>query len=336
VDVLKKHNTRSVLTLHDFYYYCPNLGQKLFLGRYICRGKFPLKCMLCFRTSKINISKIDASIYSKFGHNSFLTEITKRIPSITYIVKGVRLLQRHPSFEEIIKRDIDLLGFLGKVDIIISPSMYYRRFYENLTGRRDIVYLDYGFDTKVTNTFNEKRTETERLILGFAGTISRHKGAHLIVKLAEKLGDRILIYIWGNDKNDLILSKRLKSLKNVIYKGELKGGDKSEIYGSIDYLIVPSIWEENSPLVIHEALLYNVPVIASNRGGNVELVLEGKNGFLFDPDKEDSLLRLIERIINEKIRISKVDRSVVMDIHSHTGILRDRYYLKQDIEKSPS
>jgi glycosyltransferase involved in cell wall biosynthesis len=48
-------------------------------------------------------------------------------------------------------------------------------------------------------------------------------------------------------------------------------------------LVVPSLWMENSPLVVHEALAAGRPVLGSTRGGIPELVEEGKSGFLFDP-----------------------------------------------------
>ena len=54
-------------------------------------------------------------------------------------------------------------------------------------------------------------------------------------------------------------------------------------------LVVPSIWPENSPLVIHEAFLAGVPVVASRIGGIPELVQDGVNGLLFEPGDADDL-----------------------------------------------
>jgi len=47
----------------------------------------------------------------------------------------------------------------------------------------------------------------------------------------------------------------------------------------IDVLIVPSIWYENYPLILHEALVCNVPVITSNIGGMAEKISDGFNGY---------------------------------------------------------
>jgi len=48
--------------------------------------------------------------------------------------------------------------------------------------------------------------------------------------------------------------------------GGFDNKDISRVLSKIDVLVVPSIWFENSPLVIHEAFLAGVPVIAASIG----------------------------------------------------------------------
>lgn len=65
----------------------------------------------------------------------------------------------------------------------------------------------------------------------------------------------------------------------------------------IDWVIVPSIWWENSPMVIQEAFLHGRPVICSNIGGMAEKVSHMHNGLHFEArnplDLADSLLRAV-------------------------------------------
>ena len=49
----------------------------------------------------------------------------------------------------------------------------------------------------------------------------------------------------------------------------------------IDWVVVPSIWWENSPLVIQEAFLHGRPVICSDIGGMAEKVRHGVDGLHF-------------------------------------------------------
>jgi glycosyltransferase involved in cell wall biosynthesis len=60
--------------------------------------------------------------------------------------------------------------------------------------------------------------------------------------------------------------------------------DRSRIgraFAAIDCLIMPSLWLENSPVVIQEAFAAGVPVIASGQGGMAELIDDGRSGRLF-------------------------------------------------------
>jgi len=50
---------------------------------------------------------------------------------------------------------------------------------------------------------------------------------------------------------------------------------------AVDWVVVPSIWWENSPLVIQEAFAHGRPVICSDIGGMAEKVAHEKNGLHF-------------------------------------------------------
>lgn len=53
------------------------------------------------------------------------------------------------------------------------------------------------------------------------------------------------------------------------------------VFNHVDAIVVPSIWLENSPLVIHEAQQARVPVITADAGGMAEFVQHEVNGLLF-------------------------------------------------------
>ena len=88
---------------------------------------------------------------------------------------------------------------------------------------------------------------------------------------------------------------RFLSFPNVKFMGAYNNDDINKVLNSIDVLIVPSIWLENSPLVIQEAFLSGVVVITSNIGGMNELI--GKNeGFLFKAGDYNDLIKVIKKI----------------------------------------
>jgi hypothetical protein len=73
---------------------------------------------------------------------------------------------------------------------------------------------------------------------------------------------------------------------------------------------VPSIWEENSPLVIREAFAAGVPVVASRIGGIPELIADEVNGLLFEPGNVDDLTRQLRRLTEEPDLIDRLRKEI--------------------------
>ncbi len=66
----------------------------------------------------------------------------------------------------------------------------------------------------------------------------------------------------------------------------------------VDWVVVPSIWWENSPLVIQEAFMHRRPVICSDIGGMAEKVRDGVNGLHFVVGDPYSLAEMIEYAVS--------------------------------------
>ena len=65
-------------------------------------------------------------------------------------------------------------------------------------------------------------------------------------------------------------------------------------------LVVPSLWYENTPLVLYSAQAAHCPVIASNLPGLTEVIQENENGLLFEPGVYSSLASQLTRLLNEE------------------------------------
>jgi len=84
---------------------------------------------------------------------------------------------------------------------------------------------------------------------------------------------------------------------SVTLVGKYKPENLGELMREIDWVIVPSIWWENSPLVIQEAFMNGRPVICSNVGGMAEKVTDGVNGMHFQVGDPASLAATIRRAV---------------------------------------
>ena len=83
------------------------------------------------------------------------------------------------------------------------------------------------------------------------------------------------------------------------FAGRFERCDVPRVYGELDVLVVPSLWPENSPLVIHEAFMHGVAVVGSRVGGIPELVTEGVNGFTYDAFSPAALAEVLQRFIDD-------------------------------------
>jgi glycosyltransferase involved in cell wall biosynthesis len=81
---------------------------------------------------------------------------------------------------------------------------------------------------------------------------------------------------------------------------------------SVHAVLVPSIWWENSPLVIQEALLNRRPVICSDIGGMAEKVRFGLDGFHFQAGSAYSLAMLLRGLAAEPQRLLALQQTMAV------------------------
>jgi glycosyltransferase involved in cell wall biosynthesis len=80
----------------------------------------------------------------------------------------------------------------------------------------------------------------------------------------------------------------------------------AEAYASFDVLVVPSLWPENSPLVIHEAQQHGAAIVAARMGGIPELVSDGVNGSLYDASSVDELRARLQQFVDDPALASRL------------------------------
>jgi glycosyltransferase involved in cell wall biosynthesis len=148
------------------------------------------------------------------------------------------------------------------------------------------------------------KSHADKLRLGYIGRISPEKGVGDLVKSLNS--NRTLSYdlhIAGTGPLKYVNQLKQKSPDKVHYHGYITPAD---FFKMIDLLIVPSRWNEPFGRTIIEAFYYGIPVIGSKRGGIPELIDEGKTGYLYDPDKTDSLMNAIEKFSSNPMHINKM------------------------------
>jgi glycosyltransferase involved in cell wall biosynthesis len=134
--------------------------------------------------------------------------------------------------------------------------------------------------------------------IGFIGRIAPEKGVETLIEAVAGLprtGWRLLIAGGIYPPLDpAALQARTAGLP-VNWLGVVPAAD---FYPQIDLLVVPAIWADPGPLVVHEAFANAVPVVGSRMGGIADLVEEGTTGWLFEPGNAAAL----REILAERIR----------------------------------
>jgi glycosyltransferase involved in cell wall biosynthesis len=86
---------------------------------------------------------------------------------------------------------------------------------------------------------------------------------------------------------------------SVTFIGAYDHDDLHAYMAEVDWVVIPSIWWENSPLVIQEAFHFGRPVIASDIGGMAEKVTHEVNGLHFRANDPTSLAATMQRAASE-------------------------------------
>lgn len=310
VDVLNELNIPILFTLHDFWLMCPR-GQ--FLQRNF-DGESLYK--LCDK----QIDKVCAdSCYSMYY--STTNDLYDRECWEAWIKK------RMQTTREII----------AKIDMFHAPSRYLmNRFINDFKiPEKKILYLDYGFPLSYLKPV--KKDDNSTYTFGYIGTHIPSKGVNLLIDAFSRITTNTKLIIFGrqNGQSTNALKKIASNCSNPVeFAGEYINKNLTKtVFNKIDCIVVPSIWGENSPLVIHEAQACKIPVITADYGGMKEYVKHKVNGLLFEHRSAVSLAEQMTFAISNAELMQKLGEKAylfsqdgnVPSIESHCNELINHY-----------
>lgn len=135
------------------------------------------------------------------------------------------------------------------------------------------------------------------LKFGYIGRISENKGVEKLLQVFRKSFSHHKLFIAGAGEPRYV-EKLLSEYggSNIVFMGYV---DANSFFDSVDINIVPSRWNDPFPTVVFESFYHSVPVIGSQRGGIPEMVMDGINGFLYEPDEEGALERVLAKVVSD-------------------------------------
>jgi len=265
---------RIVLTLHEYLAICNHFGQMITRQhKTLCYQASPLACTRCYN------------------------EIT---PSDFFL------------------RNLYIRRFFDLVDHFIAPSDFLAERYVAWGIPQAKISVIENVIDRSAGRLNLDRSKNEKgsLRVGFFGQISVLKGINVFLDAAdflEKKGELDIIFeIFGDysgappDFQTLFVERLAKAGRNVLFNGPYEQNRVDQLMQSVDVVVMPSIWWENSPVVIQEALRNRSPVVCSDLGGMAEKVRDGVDGFHFPMGNSIALAALLLKLAEDPTKLTQI------------------------------
>lgn len=195
----------------------------------------------------------------------------------------------------------------NKPDMLISPSQFVIDKLKSNGVFIEVPAKKIPLGIELNEPSNYKKDYSTIDIL-YSGNLGEHKGVHVLINAFKGIkNENIRLNIVGKG----IYEDKLKTMADnddrIKFHGFLDGNQLSEMYEDANLTVVPSIWYDNSPMVIYESFRSGTPVIGSAIGGIPELIEEEYNGHLFQPGNEEELKNILEKAIQNYSKLRELE-----------------------------
>ncbi|MBI1792906.1 MAG: glycosyltransferase [Chloroflexi bacterium] len=325
VDVCYDLGIPTVLTPTDFWFICPTCQLRL-PNNQNCPGP----------------DKSGVNCLRHIVHNNQPQKIkawVQKIPNwmlaflIYFIKKGVFFDKTYSSLIwAFSKRREFLLERINRINKVIIPTQVMMSMLtQNGLQKQRTITVPFGLNLSYIQ--HAKIPESSHVLrLGYIGTLSEHKGVHILVQAVKQLKERdVELKIYGKFEDFPDYVEYLKGLiqddPRIRFCGTFPNHEIGKVFSDLDALVVPSLWHENSPLVVYSAQFAKCPVIASNMEGMSEIVEHNKNGLLFEAGNVAELTKTIETILDnmDLLQIMSNNAKNPLSIQEYTSKLIQIY-----------
>jgi len=335
----RRCGAKVVATLHDYTLLCPSGGQRVHAAeQHVCHDIDTHRCARCFRESPFGAQMAIGRIAGGAAAPAvgIASALARRFPrTVGRLAANVgRMPTVAVAADEVDDRLAAARRIFDELDAVVAPSASIAsEFVRFGMPAAKLRTMDYGF---VPVARRRSAGSASKLRIGYVGTLVWHKGVHALIGAVGTLPPASYeLKIFGDDS---VFPEYVDGLRTrarglpVQFMGKFDQRDVANVYEEFDVLVVPSLWLENSPLVIHEAFMAGVPVVAARIGGMVDLVEHGRTGLLYDPNGAGALGASLRSLVDTPQRLADLSagvqtrtrvRSMTEDADTWHGIYSD-------------
>ena len=276
-------NARLVMTLHDYYPICANDGQMVTTSGALCHAARPDRCRQCFPDRSLTDFKL---------------------------------------------RELHVGRALDQIDQFIAPSRFLRDRYIAWGLPPDLITVVPNGLPAVETAPHRQGRRRDRFV--FFGHINRFKGSNVALDASALLSRQgfehgLALHGGADHQSKETLDGfdlACKAAPNARYHGPYHRSEFGRLVSKADWVIFPSQWWENAPLVIGEAHQHRRPVISSDVGGMAELVQNGVNGLHFPINDAHALAETMKYAVEEKGLWQRLIDAIVAPISIETSAMQ--------------
>lgn len=158
----------------------------------------------------------------------------------------------------------------------------------------------------------------------FVGRLVERKGVHVLLDALARLDPShpVVLRVVGGGPERGALEERTARLglgDRVVFEGFVPSEELAERFDRCDAFVLPAVVDakgdtEGLGVVLLEAMTYGKPVIASAAGGIVDIVRDGRNGFLVPPGDVDALAGAVRECMADPERRRAMGRNGREDV----------------------
>jgi len=203
---------------------------------------------------------------------------------------------------------------LTRAEYVCAPSNFLGNIFRNEIPSLKIKIVNLGL-CRLSYSLKKYGKKGQKIKFIYGGTWLPHKGVHILLEAFSKTRNKnAVLYVYGfgpDEEYNAHIQNYAKKDPRIILKGRFKEDDMDNIFMEADVSIVPSIWWENTPYMMNEALARCVPAIVSDVGGLTEKVKHNHNGFVFRMGDAKQLKDIIEKIMDNPQILNTVQKNLV-------------------------